>query len=148
MSDEKKRSVQVNPNRMKRAETLRTLWCVNAQPGSIREDFLQPEYWSHIAALLEPLHRLEVRADDGTYWAEYLVISCERTWAKVKELRWVDLTEVAEEDLSLTEYKYLFRGPHCKHSVIRIKDKVVMAEKLPTKDDALAWIVNHKRNAA
>jgi len=141
---EAKRLVQLNQNRMKRAETFRTLWAVNAEPGSIREDFLKPDYWSHIAFQLEPYHMIEVRADDGTYWGEYLVLSCERTWAKVKELRWHELDHQATD---LQELIYKFRGPHCKHSVIRVSDSSVLIEKLPSKEDALKWIAANSKAA-
>ena len=142
------RTIQLNPNRMKRAETLRTLYAVNAEHGTDREDLLKPDYWCHIAAKLTPLDRLEVRADDGTWWAEYLVISCDRTWAKVKELRWLELSNVAADDSDLSELEYKWRGPQAKHSVVRKSDQSVMAEKLNTKDEALVWIANYNRNQA
>ena len=143
---EEKRLLQLNGNRMKRAETFRTLWAVNAQPGTIKEDLVQSSYWSHIASLLNPLDRLEVRADDASFFGEYLVISCGRTWAKVKQLAWVDLVDVAKDDDDLSEYKYKYRGPHAKHSVIRSSDSTLMVEKLKSRDEALAWISEHQRN--
>lgn len=141
-------NIQLNSNRMKRAETLRTLYVVNAMPETEREDLLKADYWCHIAASLNPLDRLEVRADDATFFAEYLVISCDRTWAKVKELRWMELSEVAESDDERSELEYKWRGPQCKHSVIRVSDQQVMVEKLGTKDEALVWIANYRKNQA
>lgn len=140
--------LQLNTNRMKRAETFRTLFAVNAQPGTTRKDLLKPDYWAHVAAGVSPLDRFEVRADDGSFFAEYLVISCDRTWVKVKELTFIELNDLGKEDEDKTELIYKFRGPQYKHSVVRVSDNMVMAEKLPTKDDALLWIAQHNKSKA
>ena len=141
-------AIQLNTNRMKRAETLRTLYVVNAMEGTTRKDLLKTDYWCHVSVMFKPLDRLEVRADDGSFLAEYLVISCDRTWTKVKELTWYELSEVAEPDEELRELVYKYRGPHAKHSVIRTSDDAVMVEKLATKDEAIVWMANYNKNQA
>ena len=143
------RLVQLNGNRMSVAEYARTTWAVTAQPDTTREDLLKPDYWAHVASKFNSLDRLEVRSDDGAFFAEYLILTCERTYAKVKELSWFDLKgeEVALPDESLEEFEYKFRGPHSKHSVVRKSDSKVMVEKLQSKDEALRWITNYKKAA-
>lgn len=147
MSEEKKRSMSLNDKRMKEAEFLRSLWVVTVETGTIRSDLLTPEFWSHVAYRFKPYDRIEVRCDDGLYFAEYLVLSCDRTWAKVKELSFIALTS---EDIAMTQdeleiYEYKFRGPHGKHSIIRKHDKAVMIEKLDSKELAMDWLTNHKK---
>lgn len=148
MSTEEKRDVKLNHTRMKEADYLRTLWVVTVEQGVTREDLMNPSFWGHVANQFRPYDRIEARSDDGTFFAEYLILSCERTYAKVKELTWVSLTtqDVAmTQDEKLEEYEYMWRGPHGKHSIIRKGDKEVMVEKLESKEDALKWLENHKK---
>ena len=142
---EEKRLVQLGPNRMKVAEYARTWWGINAEPGTKREDLLKNEYWAHVALQFKPLDRLEVRADDGLFFAEYLVIACERTWCKVKELTWIELSEV-KETAGMKGYRAKFMGPQHKWGVIRESDDMVITKGLSTKDEAYVYIADRKRN--
>lgn len=146
---EEDRLVQLNGNRMKEAEFWRTLWVVNAEPGTTKKDLLKPDYWAHVASRFKPLDRLEVRSDDGSFVAEYLVLTCERTYAKVKEIHWYDLEgkEVGVPDEALEEFEHRWRGPHGKWSVVRKSDDALMIEQLPNKETALQWIANKKAAA-
>ena len=148
MSDEK-RDVKINHTRMKEAQFVRNLWVVTAEKGTKREDLSQPDYWAHVAFQFRPYDRIEVRVDDGIYFAEFLVLACERTYAKVKELSWTSLTTkdvaMTEADNMLELYEYKYRGPHGMHSIIRKSDGAVMVEKLATQDQARAWLAEHKK---
>lgn len=146
MAEEKKRDVKLNHTRMKEGQFVRNLWVVTVEQGVNRDDLMNPGFWAHVAFQLRPYDRLEVRSDDGLFFAEYLVLSCERTYAKVKELSWASLTsqDVAMSQEDLEQYEYKFRGPHAKHSVIRKSDGVVMVEKLETQDQAKQWIIDNK----
>jgi len=152
MTDEKKREMRITASRMKSGEFVRTLYVATVEPGVTREDLLKPDFWAQVAYQFSPYDRLEVRSDDGIFFAEYLILACERTYAKVKELSFVSLTT---KDVAMTEaenelelYKYKYRGPNCKHSIIRKSDDTVMVEKLATKDAALTWLANHKKATA
>jgi len=147
MADEKKREVKLVHTRMKEAQFLRNVWVVTVEQGVTRKDVLEPQFWSHVSFQFRPYDRIEVRCDDGTFFSEYLILACERTYAKVKELSYTSLTstDVAMTESEVAEYKYLYRGPNCKHSIIRISDKTVMVEKLESKQDALDWLHNHEK---
>lgn len=146
---EEKRDVKINHTRMKEAQFVRNLWVVTAEKGTKREDLINPSFWSHVAMQFRPYDRIEVRVDDGIYFAEYLVLACERTYAKVKELSWVNLTTkdvaMTEADNMLELYEYKYRGPHGMHSILRKADGAVMVEKLATQEAARAWLVEHKK---
>lgn len=138
---------KLNHTRMKESQYVRNIWVVTVEQGITREHLKNPSFWSHVASQFRPYDRLEVRSDNGTFFAEYLILACERTYAKVKELNWYNLTtqDVAMTEESLELYEYKYRGPHGKHSIIRKSDKAVMIEKLDTQDDARAWLVEHKK---
>ncbi len=145
-----KRDVKINQNRMKSGDFVRTLWVATVEMGVTREDIKDPGFWSHVASQLRPYDRMEVRCDDGTFFAEYLVIACERTYAKVKELSWVSLTskDVAQTQEDREEFSYKYRGPHSMHSIIRKSDNKVMVEHKATKEDAMKWLSEYKQTIA
>jgi len=147
MAEEEKRDVKLNHTRMKEAQFVRNLWVVTAEQGVTKEDLLKPDYWSHVSFQFRPYDRIEARCDDGTFFAEYLIMSCERTFAKVKELSFTSLTsrDVAMTQAEQSAYEYKYRGPSCMHSIIRSSDKVVMVEKLDSKQDALTWLHEHEK---
>jgi len=128
--------LQLDPSRMKPAEYERTLYVVTAQPGSTQEDLLKREYWSHVANKLKPYDKLEVRANDGTFYAEYLVLDCSRVWAKVALLAWYPLST---KDVSVTasdRYRTEWAGPYDKWRIVRNADNEVIARTM-AKDEAI-----------
>lgn len=50
--------------------------------GHTPEDLLQPEYWMHWAKRLRPNYFVQVRAEDGSFDGQLLVIQASDTWAK------------------------------------------------------------------
>lgn len=130
----RKYNLQVNPARMKGAEYERTLWVVTAEAGTTREDLLQPSYWAHVAGQLKAYDRLEVRADDDTFYAEYLVLGVSHVSAKVWELNWQALSKSDLPESGL--YRVDWGGPHNKWVIIRVADGAKIEVGL-TKDDAV-----------
>jgi hypothetical protein len=108
------------PNRLQLAEHALQFHVYTAESGDYPEDFLKPEYWSLVATKFQPYDHIEVRADDGTYWAEFLVVSCDRTWARVHKLRDARL-QVANEQPVDPDYKVEWKGPHKKWCVIALQ---------------------------
>lgn len=138
---ELKRDVSIQTNRVRTQELGRNMWIVTVEPNITREDLLLPQFWANIAKNLTQFDRIEVRVDDGSFFAEYLVLSCDRVSAYLKELTWYDLTEKSK---SVTpEYEVKWRGPHGKHSVIRLKDKSLMIEHLASKAEAERWLTEY-----
>lgn len=148
---EEKSNRTVVPGRKKTAESARNFWVVTVEQGTKREDLKRPEFWSLVSADFRPYDRIEVRCDDGTFFAEFVVLSCDRTWARVHELIYCLL---GTQDVSLSEaaileargrYKVEWRGPHLKFCVER-KDGENIArvqQELPDKVAATVWLENH-----
>jgi hypothetical protein len=129
----------------KEASYARNIWCAVPDAATPFEDILKPEFWAHVAFKMKPTDRIEVNAEDGAYFAELMVIDAGKAYAKVALMRKVEFTkhEVAADSDEFT----VTHNPHKKWRVIRVADKTVMAEELPTKADGLAWIANHKKAA-
>lgn len=134
---------QLNPIRLKGAEYERITWVVTAHEHTEPSDLLRPDYWAHVAAKLGPWHRIEARANDGSWYGEYLVLEAGRSWARVKMLHiWpLTTTDVAlSQAAQMTPFEVMFRGPHNLWSVIRKSDKAVMHEGEQTEGGAIDWM--------
>lgn len=145
MAEEKKRAVPMIPQgRMQLAEHGRNVWFIIAESSEHPQDFLEPEFYAHVAKDLAPMDRIEITTDDGQYWAELLVHTCDRTWAKVHLLREVKM-EAVEQPSDDGSYEVRYLGKHRKWCVIRASDKSTLREGEPDKATAVAWLENYKR---
>ena len=149
MSEDKDRLVQPNHTRMKESSFVRNWWVVTVEEGTDKKDMLKSDFWAHLAEQFSPYDRIEVRSDDDAFFAEYIVLSCDRTYAKVKELSWFSLTsdETQQDEEIFQEYAHKWRGPQLKHCVIRKSDSACVAEGFVNKDAAFKWIAEKKRAA-
>jgi hypothetical protein len=136
MSEE--RAVQLKDPRMKQQEFSRVWWVITVEEGTTRKDIQKSEFWTQVAIKLKPYDRLEIRSDDGMFFAEYLVMTAGRTAATVKELSWIELSSKSTPVGS--EYYEKWRGPHHLWCVLRLSDNEVMATNYESKDLAIAQI--------
>jgi len=137
----------LSADRLRGAEFERIVHTANPPAGHTLEHMLQPAYWAHVAPKLAPWNRIEVRAEDGTYFGELLVLACDRTWARMHVLRWDDLTT---QDVSMTEalatsgYE-IKHNPNMRWHVIRKSDRQVMHKDDQTLADAQTWLREHQK---
>lgn len=129
---------------LKEAEFVRPVYCATIPIGTDPEDLLKPEYWAHVATHLRPWARIEARAEDGTWFAEYIVLSVDRTWARVRMLAKYNLTSQdtsisQAEKISQSGFEIKWRGG-AKWSVIRKVDSAVMKEGMERDEAEMALI--------
>ena len=136
-----KRDVLLQVNRINLQESVRNYWVATVEPHITRDDLLVPTFWANIAHAFKQFDRIEVRQDDGKFFAEYLVLQQDKTAAYLKELTWYDLSKKVE--VKNPDYMYKYRGPHAKHSIIRVKDGSVLIEHLETKAEAERWLTEY-----
>lgn len=132
------------PSRMKECEFERTLWVITAHENTRPEDLMEPDYWTHVAERLKPWDKIEARADDGSWYAELLVLDVSRRWATVHALR---IDHLTTKDLSLSkalsdDYAVEWKGPAHKFSVVRKSDGALLHEGEQTKAGAFQWLTN------
>lgn len=136
--------MKVNPTRFALGEYARNVWTVDVPEGDTMETVTSRDYFAHVAKQLKPWDRIEVRAENGDWFAELLVRSAGPNWATTRVLAFhklaADAPEAKDEE---TGYEVKYAGPQHKHRVIRKSDKQVVAENLPTKEDAHAWVKEH-----
>lgn len=134
------------PARLKVAEVVRTVWQVIVPSHVTKEDLLKSEFWTHMAKRFKPFDRIEVRADNDTFFAEILVVACGQTWVKMHPLGWAEIEPMKEEDLVLPDgFEIRHRGAVARWSVIRTKGKKLLSENHASRGDALNWLKEHQK---
>lgn len=128
--------------RFKLAEYERQDWILNVPHGTEIEDVVAPEYWAHIAQKMRPYDHVEVRAEDGSWVAQMLVLGCDRNWAKVQVLNKFDLTNVKLAFSNEAKVVPEWSGPQTKWRAKRVSDGAIVSNSqvFEKKDDCIAWI--------
>lgn len=126
-------------------QQLRKFVC--APEGVSFEQMLEPGFWGNVSADLKPWTIITCRANDGSWYAELLVTSVGRQWARVHVLLNVPLSS-ADVERSQT-------GSHdVKHvdgqgwAVIRRADRATVYADGETREDAEKWLVDHLKQIA
>lgn len=149
----KNRAVVASIGNLKPAEAQRNVWVLDAPEGTIEEDLKDTGFWSFISYRLRPFDRLEIRANDGSWLIDAIVIMCDRTWAKIKILNKYNLApneksmqdEIAQAEEKSSKHSVKWRGPAHRWSVIRNSDETVVKENCESKADAEKWIREHEK---
>lgn len=150
MADEKKEkgNLHLLTSSLVQAEFVITRW-VASVPACDKSRLADPSYWAHVARKLKPYSHIEVHAEDMSFWCELLVIASGQGWVKVKCINACDIEVPAENEADLLEgFAVSFKGPMKGHTVLRLSDMRVIKEGLPSRNDAVQFVVNHKTSIA
>ena len=129
------------------ADFLRTQWCISLKPGQSREDFMRPDFWAHVAARVKKNDRVEILHDEGSYFAEVIVVSVEKLGVKVALLREHNLNELESTQVDQSEFYVKFRGPR-KWSILRQSDHQVIDENIETEGQAKQRLADMTKSVA
>lgn len=127
------------------AEHKRHDWVVDIPISVTIEEVMDPSYWAHVAAQMEPLDHIEVRADDGSWVAELIVRMCEKNYAHVVLKQLTKLDAPTEAPQSSTKHKVEWKGPALRWSVIRLADSQIIHSGDKSRDFAYAWMQEHEK---
>ena len=128
----------------KDAEFTRQFKFIKAPAGHTFEDIMQPAYWGNVSAMMTPWTRIDVAANDGTWYAELLVTTVGRQWARVHLLRKTTLSsaDVDQTQAHTHDIRHVEGKGWC---VIRRADKVEVMAGEETREAAEVWLVEHLR---
>ena len=142
-----KRVQELNPSRMKECEFERTVYTITTHENTSPEDLLKPEYWTNVAEKFKPFDKVEARADDGSWYAEFLVLETSRRWTRMHLLMQANLTttDVSLTQSKLGEFNIEWKGPARKFCVIRASDQEMIHEGEQSKGTAHAWLAERIR---
>jgi hypothetical protein len=132
------------------AEQRRNIWHIEVDAGIEPNEMLAPSYWAHVAREFRQADRIEAHAEDGAWFAEFLVQDAGTNWAKVACLRAVKLETINPDrrGVILPGHTVGFGGNFAKWRVVRDVDKHVLRDKFPSEGDAFAWLSNYAKTVA
>ena len=139
----------LSPGRLQSAAHYYASYAVVLPGGTAYEDVLKPEFWAHCAAKLRQHDTIRLIPEEGTYFAELLVLASGRGFVNMKELRLIQLGDDELEASSVNDQvEVKWRGPHSKWSIIRNSDGAVLKEGIVEKPDALREAAGYAKIAA
>ena len=138
-------------NRRKDAEFERRIHRIYPERGTTIEDMLTRDYWQHMGREFKPLDKIEAVAEDGTWYAELLVLACDRLWAKVHLLGKWELTtqDVSASQAELRLQDFTIRFIPAKKWCVLDKPKTpgtppgYLKDQCASKEDAEIWLRGH-----
>lgn len=114
--------------------------------GTNHADLLRPDYWQHVASQFKQGDTITARAEDGSWRADFEVVSADRLWAKVFQLGFWDLTKSHENMPKTQEEEYdVLYSPMDKFFIIKKGQENLPALKtgFQTKLEAYQWLDGH-----
>jgi hypothetical protein len=147
---ETKKQTPLTVSRFQESSYAQNTWFVTAPPHTKVEDLLEVEYWRHVGDKLKPFDEIKAITEDGLWYARFLVVSCDRVWAKVKLLEQHDLSvDMKEIPLSSNDnYSVKWKGPIGKYAVVRKSDGSVLKDGLTTQLDGYQWLDGYIKSLA
>lgn len=149
MDQAEKQAIQLMPGTLALFESVSLLHDAVIPSDVPPDTLLDPAFWAHEAKKLAPWHEIRARSEDGSWMGRYVVVACDRTWAKVKltefhQLSALSGTVVAPKTVAdfIAAHGWKHRGPK-GHSIVRNSDGAVLVENQPSKEAALKWLEEH-----
>ncbi len=145
-----KKVLPIHPMRVGLVEHKEQALHLQVDIGVDPEDMLPVAYWTHIAQQLLPFTHVHAYAEDGSWYAEFLVREVGQNWAKVALLRKVMLEKISPERriVILPGHTVAWGGTFCKWRVIREADNSVLRDKFNTEGDAYSWLTEYAKSIA
>ena len=138
----------MKPTKLQIAEHEMVCYYHYPDAGLALSDVLKPDYWTHVARSLRAGHRIEVFAEDGSWWAMLIVRAVGSHDAVVQELQHVKLGSHAKAKVSGAPFEVKWRGPKRKFGIIRTADDEIIKQDIQSKEEAENWVKNHMRSLA
>lgn len=137
--------MSLDPARFSLDEQKNQTWCLTVEEGTKLEDVLKQSFLSNVSSQLRPYDKIRVRVDSGEWYAELMVVSCGRLWAKTIPIFTIDLAEKDADDTDDADSEYFvkWRGPHLKWCVVRKSDKAPVKEGMESKSEAANWLASY-----
>lgn len=124
------------------AEAARLVYRANVPPNVPMARLLDPDYWAHVTPKLKPGFLIEALAQDGRWFAEFLVrkVDLEKHEVHCVLLRSNDFDSVPKTQ-DAAGYIVNFGGAH-KWRIVRESDKQVIHHGEPSEADAKEWLAD------
>lgn len=140
----------IHPMRVSLVEHKEQALHIQVPYGIEPRDMLPVAYWTHIAQQLTPFTHIHAYAEDGAWYAEFMVRDNGVNWAKVALLREVRLEKINPERriVILPGHTVGWAGTFSKWRVIRDADNQVLRSNFATEGEAYAWLSEYAKSVA
>lgn len=141
-------TASLTESRLREAAFWRNEFAINPEVGTTLDDMKAEAYWAHVAKKLRPWDKIEARAEDGSFYAVFIVRDSGRNWAKVEmiSLYLFSIPGVTDRTPADPEYIVKYSGPHTKYRVMRKSDNQIMRDGFATQADGDQWIKEHVKS--
>lgn len=123
------------PTQLMTAQQATRTYFLTVPEGTTLDQVTARAFWAHTSRLLQPGFKVEVLAEDMSWWAVLMCMDSGKNEALMTVLDHRELQPAALE--ADTAYDVKFRGPK-KFCIIRKSDATVVEENIPTKEQAAA----------
>lgn len=140
----------IHPSRVSLAEHKEQVWHIQVPTGIDPQDMLPVAYWTHIAQQLTPFAHIHAYAEDGAWYAHFLVRDNGTNWAKVALLQETRLEKISPDRrvVILPGHTVGWAGTFAKWRVVRDADNQVLRANFNTEGDAYAWLSEYAKSVA
>jgi len=135
-------------SKCKNSEYSRNIWCVVPEINVSVEHVLKPQYWANVAHTMRITDRIEVNAEDNSWFAELMVMDVGTLWVKAELMRKVEFAKHEVTSGAQEEYVAKWNAGGKCFRVIRKADNAVVQDDIKSKGEANLWIANHTRDMA
>ena len=126
------------PLRLELAEARRHDWIVVVPHTVLKEDIMNPEFWTHVAPNVLQFDLIEVRWEDGSKVATLRVESSVSGLVKVRLKEFEELDSSDYSKVLSTKYEVSYGGPVQLHRIVRLSDHKIIEQGISKKSDAYA----------
>jgi hypothetical protein len=140
----------LKPARFHIHEQVSSRYVAVVPEGMSKDEVMHPQFWTHIAPKVRAYDVIDVRAEDGRYWAQLLVVRASLKEVVVRMYNYVDLDPALAqmEDLKIEGMLVAWKGAHDKFVVIRDQDKVIVRTGIDSRSQAIQEAIQYARNIA
>lgn len=127
-------------------------WHFLAPHGTSLDDLTRPEFWAGCTNKLrrrpgDAPTEITVSAEDGSFWAEMVVIDCGATWAKCRfKYAPLVLDATPTDQISYAGHTISFAAGSWR--AVRDADHQMVSDGHATAQSALGWLEDHVRSLA
>lgn len=143
---------QAHTSRFQSAEYARTYYVYTVEAKTPYEALFEPAYWAHICSEkgLRAYDVIEVRTDEGLYFAQLLVLQADRLSARVAEIAYADLTKAraSQATAASSGVRIRYAGPHHKWRIERVSDSAVIQHGFADEISAQVWMADNRKSLA
>lgn len=133
------------PDRIGQSEDKERRFVIDIEYGVTLEQVMEPSYWAHVASQMQQFDEIKVRTEDGAWCAFLMVKYAERNYVSVVLDRVIHLDKEVEIPAQSEKHKVEWKGPRLRFCVTRIADQKRVKEGCLSRDEGLAWIIEHEK---